>query len=234
MSVLPPEPSLYDYWRSSACYRVRIVLNLKGIAAKQIPVNLRAGEQSSEAHKARNPAGLVPLWHEADGFTLAQSLAIIAYLDELHPDPPLLPPDPRLRALCREIALTIACDIHPLGNLRVQEKLKTEFGAGEEDCLNWLRHWMRKGFDAVEARLAGTAGRHAMGSMVSLADVCLIPQVYNACRFGLDLAPYPKISAVDAAAQSLPAFAAAAPEAQPDAPPEARSGLIPDPAKRLP
>ena len=121
-----PEPCLYDYWRSSAAYRVRIALNLKRITAKHIPVDLRAGEQTSAEHRARNPAGLVPVWREADGFTLAQSLAIIEYLDEIYPDPPLLPNEPRRKAVCREIAYTIACDIHPVGNLRVLEKLTAD------------------------------------------------------------------------------------------------------------
>ena len=122
----PPEPCLFGYWRSSAAYRVRIALNLKRITASQVAVHLQAGEQNSEEHRARNPAGLVPVWREADGFTLAQSLAIIEYLDEIYSDPPLLPGDPRRKALCREIAYMIACDIHPVGNLRVLEKLTAD------------------------------------------------------------------------------------------------------------
>jgi maleylpyruvate isomerase len=213
-----PEPCLFGYWRSSAAYRVRITLKLKRITAKQVAVQLRAGEQNSETHRARNPAGLVPVWRDADGFTLAQSLAIIEYLDEIYPHPPLLPDDPRSRALCREIAYTIACDIHPLGNLRVLEKLKADFAAAPDARLAWTRQWMRIGFDAIESRLATTAGRHALGDTISLADICLVPQVYNARRFDFDLAPFPRIAAADAAARLDPAFAAAAPEAQPDAP----------------
>jgi maleylpyruvate isomerase len=218
MKEPPLEPCLFGYWRSSAAYRVRIALNLKAIAAKQIPVRLQAGEQKSADYRALNPAGLVPLWREPDGFTLAQSLAIIEYLDEKFPDPPLLPDDFRQKALCREIACAIACDIHPAGNLRVLEKLTADYGAGPEARAAWNRHWIATGFDAIENRLIAAAGRHAVGDRISLADICLVPQLYNACRVGLDLAPYPRIAAAGAAARELPAFAAAAPEAQADAP----------------
>jgi maleylacetoacetate isomerase len=215
-----PEPCLFGYWRSSAAYRVRIALNLKRITARQVAVDLQAGEQKGEEHRARNRACVVPVWRDADGFTLAQSLAIIEYLDEIYPDPPLLPNDPRQKALCREIANTIACDIHPIGNLRVLEKLAADYGAGDAARAAWKRHWIGTGtgFGAIEARLAATAGCHAVGDQITLADICLVPQVYNARRFGLDLAPFPRIVAADAAAREQPAFAAAAPEAQPDAP----------------
>jgi maleylpyruvate isomerase len=218
MQDRPLEPCLFGYWRSSAAYRVRIALNLKAVTAKQIPVQLQAGEQKSADYHALNPAGLVPLWREPDGFTLAQSLAIIEYLNEKFPDPPLLPDDFRQKALCREIAYTIACDMHPVGNLRVLEKLTADYGAGMEARASWNRHWIATGFDAIETRLAATAGRHAIGDRISLADICLVPQVYNAHRVGLDLAPYPCIVAADAAARKLSAFAAAAPEAQADVP----------------
>lgn len=211
------EPVLYGYWRSSAAYRVRIVLNLKQIAAEQAFVHLVRGEQRGETYLAENPAGLVPCWREPGGFHLAQSLAIIDYLDSLYPDPPLLPSDARLKAICREIAYTIACDIHPLGNLRVLNKLTSDFGAELSDRQAWNRHWIATGFAAIEARLKETAGHHAIGDRISLADVCLVPQVYNARRFELDLTPYPFIAAADAAANALPAFAFAAPEHQPDA-----------------
>ncbi|HUI22094.1 MAG TPA: maleylacetoacetate isomerase [Methylocella sp.] len=210
------EPCLFGYWRSSAAYRVRIVLHLKRIAAKQIPVQLQKGEQKSAEYHALNPAGLVPLWREPDGFTLSQSLAIIEYLDEKFPDPPLLPDDLRQKAICREIATTIACDIHPVGNLRVLEKLTADYGADPGVRAAWNRHWIAIGFDAIEVRLAAFAGRHAIGEKISLADIFLVPQVYNAHRFGLDLTSYPRIVAADAAARKLPAFIAAAPEAQPD------------------
>ena len=208
-----PEPCLYGYWRSSATYRVRIALNFKRITARQVSVQLKLGEQTSAEHRARNPAGLVPVWREADGFTLAQSLAIIEYLDEIYPNPPLLPNEPRQKAVAREIAYTIACDIHPLGNLRVLEKLTADYGAGEGARAAWNRHWIGTGFCAIEARLAAIAGRHAVGDEITLADICLVPQVYNARRAGLDLAPYPRIAAADALAREQPAFAQAAPEA---------------------
>jgi len=215
--LLMPDPVLYGYWRSSASYRVRIALNLKGISAQCAFVNLRKAEQGSEAYRALNPAGLVPLWSEADGFRLAQSLAIIEYIDDVYPEPPLLPGEPRLRAICREIAYAIACDIHPLGNLRVLEKLSAAFGADGDARAAWVRHWIGRGFEVIEARLAAAAGLHAVGDQITLADVCLAPQVYNARRFNLDLSPYPRIVAVDAAAREEPAFTAAAPENQPDA-----------------
>jgi maleylacetoacetate isomerase len=216
------EPCLFGYWRSSASYRVRIALNLKGIDARQIPVQLQKGEQKGAEHVARNPAALVPVWREPDGFSFAQSLAIIEYLNEIYPEPPLLPPDPKSRALCREIAYTIACDIHPLGNLRVIEKLMADYGVSAEGRAAWNRHWIETGFDAIEARLASYAGRYAVGDTISLADICLVPQVYNARhRASLDLTGYPRIAAADAAARELPAFAAAAPEAQADAPHDA-------------
>jgi maleylacetoacetate isomerase len=211
---LPLEPCLFGYWRSSAAYRVRIALNLKQVTAKHIAVALDKGGQTSESYRAQNPAGLVPFWREPDGFSLAQSLAIIAYLDETYPDPPLLPAEARQRAFCREIAYTIACDIHPIGNLRVFQKLAADYGAAAESPAAWNRHWIAAGFDAIEARLNSTAGRYAIGDRISLADVCLVPQVYNARRYGLDLTPYPRIAAADAAARELSAFAMAAPERQ--------------------
>jgi maleylpyruvate isomerase len=208
---------LYGYWRSSAAYRVRIALELKGLAAQRAFVDLRDGEQKRDAYRAQNPAGLVPLWREPDGFRLAQSLAIIEYIDEIYPDPPLSPREPRLKAICREIAYAIACDIHPLGNLRVLEKLTADYGADVHARAAWSRHWIEQGFEAIEARLAGFAGRYAVGDQITLADICLVPQVYNARRVKLDLSPYPRIVAVDAAAREEPAFAAAGPETEADA-----------------
>ena len=193
-------------------------MNLKRITAEQVPVQLQEGKQKSADYRLLNPAGLVPLWREPDGFTLAQSLAIIEYLDEKFPDPPLLPGDLKHKAWCREIAYAIACDIHPVNNLRVLDKLTVDYNAGKEARAAWMRHWIATGFDAIETRLAETAGLHSVGERISLADICLVPQVYNARRAGLDLAPYPRIIAADAEARKLPAFVAAAPEAQPDAP----------------
>jgi maleylpyruvate isomerase len=208
-------PTLYGYWRSTAAYRVRIAANLKGVEARQVFVHLREGAQRQPDYLARNPAGLVPSWVE-DGTSLAQSLAIIEYLDETHPAPPLLPGDARTRAIIREIALTIVADVHPIGNLRVLDQLSAKFGADAAARAAWNRHWMHIGLAAVEARLCASAGQFAVGEGVSLADVCLTPQLYNARRFGLDLAPFPTLVRVDANARALAAFAAAAPEQQPD------------------
>ncbi|WP_158817505.1 maleylacetoacetate isomerase [Methylocapsa sp. S129] len=210
------EPILFGYWRSSAAYRVRIAANVKGISYAAAFVHLRRGEQRGAANLARNPAGLVPTWSE-DDFQLTQSLAILEYLDETNPRPPLLPSTPRARALAREIALVVVCDIHPVGNLRVLEKLTTDFGAEATQRAAWNRHWIGLGFAAIEARLAQTAGAHAIGDQITLADVCLVPQVYNARRFELDLAAYPTIERVDAVARALVPFQQASPEAQFDA-----------------
>jgi maleylacetoacetate isomerase len=208
---------LYDYFRSSAAYRVRIALNLKGVAVERAFVHLRNGEQRAQSFHALNPAGLLPVWREEDGFTLSQSLAIIDYLDEAYPVPPLLPSDRRRRARAREIAFTIACDIHPVGNLRVLDKLSEDYGADDKARAAWNRRWMAIGFAAIEARLAETAGKFAIGDLPTLADICIVPQMYNARRFELDLSPFPRIVSVDAAARANPAFVAAAPENQPDA-----------------
>ncbi|WP_298285075.1 maleylacetoacetate isomerase [Acidocella sp.] len=206
---------LYSYYRSSAAYRVRIALNLKGLRAEIVPVHLRHGEQRGEAYRALNPAGLVP-WFTDGTVALAQSLAIIEYLEEAHPAPALLPAGLANRAYAREIAHIIACDIHPIGNLRVLDKLSADHGATPEARAAWNRHWMAAGFGAIEARLEQTAGAFAVGDAPGLADLCIVPQLYNARRFGLDLSPYPRLAAVEAAARALPAFIKAAPEHQPD------------------
>jgi maleylacetoacetate isomerase len=216
MDPAPTHGRLSDYWRSTASYRVRICLNLKGIAAEQVFVHLRKGEQRQPAHLARNPAGLVPVWQDKHG-TLTQSLAIIAYLDEVYPDPPLLPGNPWQRALIHEMALMVAADIHPIGNLRVLEQLSSVFVASAEQRAEWQRHWIGLGFAAVEARLRQTAGCFAIGDQVTLADLCLVPQLYNARRFALDLAPFPTLLRVEAACHAIPAFEKARPENQPDA-----------------
>jgi maleylacetoacetate isomerase len=211
---------LYGYWRSSATYRVRIALDFKGLAWESVPKHLLrdGGEHLRADYLARNPQGLVPAL--ADGeFMLAQSLAIIEYLDETRPEPPLLPADPQGRAVVRAMALAIACDVHPLNNLRVLQYLRHELGADEDAVARWIRHWIGQGFTALEAWIVrhSADGRHCYGAAVSLADVCLVPQVYNARRFSLDLAPYPRLAAVAAALEALPAFAAAQPERQPEA-----------------
>lgn len=207
---------LFDYWRSSAAYRVRIALNLKGISYDHVPVNLRQGGHRTLDYLGRNPQGLVPLLE--DGETrLTQSLAIIEYLEETRPKPPLLPSEPKSRAEVRALALLVACDIHPLNNLRVLQALEHRFGISERDSVAWYRHWILEGFGALEKRLATTAGRYSYGDAVTLADLCLVPQVYNARRYQCDLASFPTIRRVDAACGELPAFESARPERQPDA-----------------
>ena len=205
---------LYGYFRSTAAYRVRIALGLKGLSADHRFVHLRKGEQTQPAYRKINPAGLVPYWID-DDLELAQSIAIIEYLDEMHPQP-LLPPDAKGRAIAREIALVVASDIHPIGNLRVLNRL-IDMGVDEATRAAWSKHWIETGFDAVEARLAHLPGPFALGDKPTLADICLVPQVFNARRFGVDLTPYKRIVALDAAAAKLDAFAAAEPGRQPDA-----------------
>lgn len=214
-----PALVLYGYWRSSAAYRVRIGLGLKGLAWQDRPVHLvrDGGEQHSVAHAARNPQQLVPVL-EHDGVVLTQSLAILEYLDEAFPHTPaLLPVDAASRGRVRALAQLIACDVHPLGNLRVMQYLGRELAADEAARLAWTRHWMAEGFAAMEAMLAARPGRFCHGDAPGMADCCLIPQLYNARRFNLDLGAYPQLLAVEQACLALPAFAAAAPEAQPDA-----------------
>ncbi len=207
---------LYTYWRSSAAYRVRIAFNLKGLAREDSFVSLVAGDQTGPAYTAKNPQALVPALELADGTVLSQSLAIIDWLEATHPEPPLLPADPLARARALELAHIVAMEIHPVNNLRVLTALGDRFDADADARLAWMHHWMRLGFDAVAARLPGT--RYALSDdSPGLADCCLIPQVYNARRWGLDLTPWPRITAVEAACLDLPAFAEAAPEAQPDA-----------------
>ncbi len=210
---------LYTYFRSSAAYRVRIALNLKGLPYEAVPVHLlkNGGEQLGQAYRGVNPAGLVPAL-EDDGMTLTQSMAIIEYLEEVHPAAPLLPSDPAGRARARALAQTIACDTHPLSNLRVLKYLTGVLGVSEEAKTRWIHQWMQLGLGAFEALLAdGRAGLCCHGDTPSLADCCLMPQVFNAQRFGVDLAPYPLISRIAAHCATLPAFHAAHPSQQPDA-----------------
>jgi maleylacetoacetate isomerase len=208
---------LYTYWRSSAAYRVRIALHLKGLAFDSVPRQLVAGEQRSPEYLALNPHGLVPAL-DVGGDVLAQSLAIVEYLDETHPEPPLLPSDPLGRARVRAMAQAIACDIHPLNNLRVLNYLKGPLGQRKDAVDAWYRHWVGEGFAGLEtlARRHGD-GAHLYGATVTLADLCLVPQLYNARRFEVDLAPFPTLVAIGAGLDALPAFAAARPEVQPDA-----------------
>jgi len=211
---------LYTYFRSSAAYRVRIALNLKGIAYDAQPVHLLrdGGEQLSDAYRAINPAMLVPALDD-DGAVIGQSLAIIEYLDETHPLPPLLPADAAGRARVRTLALTVAADTHPLGNLRVLKYLKGELAVSEEVKLEWQQHWLRTGLAALEALLANDVrtGRYSHGDTPTLADCCLVPQVFGAQRFGVDMTPYPTIMRIHAACNELPAFQQAHPAQQPDA-----------------
>ena len=208
---------LYDYFRSSAAYRVRIALNLKGLAAERRFVHLRKSEQRAPDYLEVNPQGLLPSL-VVDGQGLTQSLAIIEYLDEKFPLPPLLPQVPEDRAWVRAVALSIACDIHPLNNLRVLRYLGKELAIEEPRRDEWYRHWVREGFDALEAQLVVRAsGAFCLGDAPTVADICVVPQVANARRLKVDLAPYARIRAIDAACLAMPAFADAQPERQPDA-----------------
>ena len=211
---------LYDYFRSSAAYRVRIALNLKGVVpGERTFVHLRMGNQRAQDYLALNPQGLVPALALDDGQILTQSLAIIEYLDETHPEPPLLPAAPPARARVRAIALAIACEIHPLNNLRVLNYLIGTLGVAREQKDGWYKYWVDVGFEALEKKLSQEreTGVFCHGNAPTLADVCLVPQIANARRFSIDLSPYPTLTRIEAACLALPAFAAAAPERQPDA-----------------
>ncbi len=211
---------LYDYCRSSTAYRVRIALNLKGLDYQQIPVNLVSGEQRSDLHLGRNPQGLVPVL-EHNGVQISQSLAICEYLDEACPqgNASFLPADALSRARVRSLSQLIACDIHPVDNLRVLKRLVGELGASEEQKLDWYRHWVYEGFNALEARLAADSdtGIYCHGDAVTLADICLVPQVFNAIRFNCDMSLYPTISRINNALIEIDAIAKAHPDLQPGA-----------------
>ncbi len=211
---------LYDYFRSSAAYRVRIALNLKDVTlADRTFVHLRMGNQRAQDYLALNPQGLVPALELDDGRVLTQSLAIIEYLDETHPEPPLLPADAAGRARVRAIALGIACDIHPLNNLRVLNYLTGTLGATDAQQNGWYKYWIDVGFEALERQLErdDDTGTFCHGESPTLADVCLVPQLANARRFKVDVSPYPTLTRIEAACNALPAFAQAAPSQQPDA-----------------
>ncbi|WP_374304503.1 maleylacetoacetate isomerase [Ferrovibrio sp.] len=209
---------LYGYFRSSAAYRVRIALNLKGLAYDNHFIHLQKNDQLSEDYARLNPQKQVPALVD-DGTMLTQSLAIMEYLDETHPDPALLPSDPAERARVRALALAIACDIHPLNNLRVLRYLVKEMGLPEEKKNQWYQHWIENGFQAVEKMLAGSpaTGRFCHGDSPTMADICLVPQVANARRFDCDLSAFPTVVRIDAECRKLEAFAKAAPDKQPDA-----------------
>jgi maleylacetoacetate isomerase len=207
---------LYGYALSSASYRVRIALNLKGLEVATVPVHLRRGEQRQPEFLQLNSQGFVPALRLDDGEVLTQSMAIIEYLDETYPPPPLLPAAPAARARARALCQLIACDVHPLNNLRVLKYLEAQLGLDENARNAWYRHWIQAGFEALEQSLTrdSSKGRFCHGDAPGMADVLLVPQVFNARRFSVDLAPYPRIVAIDAACREIPAFAAAAPERQ--------------------
>ncbi len=205
------QPLLFDYWRSSASYRVRIALNLKGIGYERAPIDLLAGDQKAGPYRERNPQGLVPML-EIDGRRISQSLAIIDYLDSTRPDPPLVPSDPGDRAHVLALALAIACDVHPLNNLRVLKYLSGPLGQSEAARDAWYRHWIQEGFAALEAMAAGRSGKFLFGDSPTLADICLVPQIYNARRFDVTLDDFPLLAAADAEANALDTFAAAHPD----------------------
>ncbi|PQM29661.1 maleylacetoacetate isomerase [Sphingopyxis lindanitolerans] len=201
---------LHDYFRSSASYRVRIALNLKELAYGRVEVSLIAGEQKSDEYLAQNAQGFVPML-VADGETIIQSLAIIDWLDRAFPEPRLIPDDPMPRAVALAQAHVVACDIHPLNNLRVLKYLTRDLGLNEQTKDRWYRHWIAEGFDALEA-MAGE-GRYLGGDAPGIADCCLVPQMYNARRFEMPLDPYPRLTAIDAACMELEAFQKAHPDA---------------------
>ncbi|WP_323032649.1 maleylacetoacetate isomerase [Paracoccus sp. (in: a-proteobacteria)] len=214
------ELTLYSYWRSSAAYRVRIGLNLKGLAYTLAPVHLlrEGGQQHAPDYAALNPQQLVPALRDGER-VLTQSLAILEYLEETRPQAPLLPADAAGRARVRALAQLVACDIHPLNNLRVLQFFDRQWNVPQPERDDWVLHWMREGFTAMEAMLAASpdTGRYCHGDTPGLADCCLLPQLYNARRFKLDLDAFPTLLRIEAACLQLPAFDAARPENQPDA-----------------
>lgn len=206
---------LYSYFRSSAAYRLRIAFNLKGIDYELVPVNLVQSQQRSAEYLAINPQGLVPTLEVAPGEYLTQSAAILEWLEEVHPESPLYPQDPLQRAKVRATCLSIACDIHPINNLRVLNYLSDQLNVSEHDRHDWYRHWIELGFAAIEATLTGP---FCYGDEPSMADVYLVPQVYNALRFKVDMDSFPNIHSVFTHCQEHPAFRAAHPDEQPDNP----------------
>ncbi|MBA6389223.1 maleylacetoacetate isomerase [Colwellia sp. BRX10-3] len=209
---------LYGYWRSSAAYRVRIAMHLKGLAFESIPVHLvkEGGEQHKNEYAELNPTHLVPTLIDED-VTLHQSIAIIEYLDEKYPSVAIYPKNIVAKAKVKALALDVACEIHPVNNLRVQQYLVKNYSLQESDKLNWSHHWMNLGFTAVEQQLKVNSGTYCFGDNITMADICLVPQVYNAYRFNLDMSKFPNICRVAQNCNKHPAFIAALPENQADA-----------------
>jgi len=209
---------LYGYWRSSAAYRVRIALNLKALSYEDVPVHLvkNGGEQHSDEYVELNPTHLVPTLVDGD-FSLNQSVAIIDYIESKYPEISLYPSNIEDKAIVQALTLDVACEIHPVNNLRVQQYLVQELSISDDDKLAWSHHWMSTGFKAIEKKLEKTAGKYCFGDQVTMADICLVPQVYNANRFNVDMTPFPLISAIVKRCNQLPAFIKALPENQPDA-----------------
>jgi len=206
--------TLHGYWRSSAAYRVRIALNLKGLAYDQVTYDLRKKAEKGEAYAALNPQKLVPTLQTEDGALLTQSLAILEWLEETHPEPGLLPENKTDRAHIRAMCALVACDIHPVNNLRILNALRDDFDASDDQVSHWIARWIGEGFDALETLISGN---FCFGDAPTFADCCLAPQVFSAQRFKIDLARWPKIRAVTQACDALPAFYVARPEMQPDA-----------------
>lgn len=211
------QPVLFGYYRSSAAYRVRAALAWKGISFETKPVHLVKGEQCAPDFLALNPQGLVPAL-QIDGHMLGQSMAILEYLEETRPEPALLPKDAFARGMVRWMTQLIVADIHPINNLRIGNYLRGPLGQGDEAVSVWMRHWMAEGFQALETLVGAHGGDHCFGDAASFADICLVPQMYNARRFGLELADFPRLTAIDAHCRTLPAFASAHPDAQVDTP----------------
>jgi maleylpyruvate isomerase len=210
---------LHNYFRSSTSYRVRIALAMKGVAYDYVAHHLRLGRHRAPEFLAVNPQGLVPSLVWQDGAVLSQSLAILEFLEEIIPEPPLLPPDPHGRARVRMLAQMVALEIHPVNNLRVLNALKSRFGADDAAVADWFRHWVKETFEPLEGILASSSdtGRFCHGDQPTVADICLVPQVANNARFQVDMAPYPTIQRICDECMQLPAFADAAPAKQPDA-----------------
>ncbi len=208
--------TLHGYWRSTTAYRVRIALALKGVTYAQVTHDLRKGAQREAGYRALNPQGLVPALETEDA-VLTQSPAILEWIDETYPDPPLLPAHAKGRAIVRAMAAMIACDIHPVSNFRILNALRTEFGADEAAVNRWIARWIGDGFAALETQIARHGDGFAFGTTPTIADCHLVPQVYSAERFAVDLSPYPHLKSAADKARALPAFAAAHPDRQPDA-----------------